>query len=228
VISCNVYILTDKTNKAVKIGITKKHPDVRISTINKEATKYKFVLHKFETMSTPKARWVENKLLDALEKMGGAWVEDDDFGGVTEVATLDVTNVVFDACVSYLDNLLLTLAEQEFKERSYTELENDSSVLKIPLNLLGAKYLHNLFTDAKIQLDLTHKVLLCLLKDDGNVDQSTLADVCGVSRHSVLRAISMLSSCGIVEVVKVRASNGAVYNNYVVHEIDGVAFVAYK
>lgn len=227
-ISCNVYILTDKTNKAVKIGITKKHPDVRISTINKEATKYKFVLHKFETMSTPKARLVENKLLDALEKMGGAWVEDDDFSGVTEVATLDVTNVVFDACVSYLDNLLLTLAEQEFKERSYTELENDSSVLKIPLNLLGAKYLHNLLTDAKIQLDAIDKIVLSVLKDNFDIDQQALADVCGISRRSVIRSIQHIESVGFVEVVKVRSSNGAVYNNYVVHEIDGVAFVAYK
>lgn len=227
-LDCNVYILIDKENKAVKAGITRKHPDVRTTNINKEATKYKFVLHKFETMSIEKARWVEGKLLTALESMGGVWIEDDDFGGSTEVATLNVTDTMFDISVVHLSELLCSFSAQDFKEVSHKEVEQDSTTIKIPLTLLSAKYLHNTATNIKIQLDPLDKIVLAVLKENPDADQYSLAEACGISRRSVIRSIQHTSSCGFVEVTKARSSGGALYNSYVVHEVDGITFAAYK
>lgn len=227
-LDCNVYILMDKERKAIKVGITRKHPDVRTAAINREATKYEFELLSHKSMTMCKARWVEDLLLKEMESLGGMWIEDDDFGGSTEVALFDVTENLYQVTANHLVSVLEKLSQSVFQEQEATLINNNKEVFVIPIRWLSAKVIRDNDTGAVFELELFDKILLFALKENPDSTQQELADFFGLSRHTVLRSIGKLKDLGAISVQKVRGSSGATYNNYIVGNLELAEFSMYK
>lgn len=222
-IDCNIYILTDSSNDTVKVGITTKHPDVRLASINKEAIEYKFKLHHYRTTPIKQARHIEAVLHGVMENLGGCWI-DDSFSGSTECARFKVeTGLVANLLKHKMDELVV----QPF-DTDYTETDGVGKFFRIPCQLLSCKYVLNKSSNSKHTLDLVHKIVLVYLKQNPASQQADCADCLGISRRSVIRAISALSKAGLLTVNKERGVSGAMYNSYSVVDETGGDLVFYK
>lgn len=131
-IDCNIYILTDSSNDTVKVGITTKHPNVRLVAINKEASGYKFTLHHYRTTPIKQARQIEAVLHGVMESLGGYWI-DESFSGSTECARFKVE---VGLVANLLKHKMNELVSKPF-DTDDIETEGVGKFFKIPCQLLS-------------------------------------------------------------------------------------------